>query len=35
MTTLVPVHAHVRGLHGDPVIGAAGLGVGSDGLAKH
>ena len=35
MATLVPVHQHVRGLHGDPVIGAAGLGLGNGGLAKH
>jgi 3-deoxy-7-phosphoheptulonate synthase len=35
MATLVPVHAHVRGLHGDPVIGAAGLGIEGGGLARH
>jgi 3-deoxy-7-phosphoheptulonate synthase len=35
MATLVPVHAHVRGLHGDPVIGSAALGIAGEGLAKH
>jgi 3-deoxy-7-phosphoheptulonate synthase len=35
MATLVLVHQHVRGLHGDPVIGAAGLGLGGEGLVKH
>jgi 3-deoxy-7-phosphoheptulonate synthase len=35
MATLVLVHQHVRGLHGDPVIGAAGLGLDGGGLAKH
>lgn len=36
MATLVPVHAHVRGLHGDPVLAAAALGIGGPGgLAKH
>jgi 3-deoxy-7-phosphoheptulonate synthase len=36
MATLVPVHAHVRGLHGDPVLAATALGIGGPGgLAKH
>jgi hypothetical protein len=35
MATLVLVHQHVRGLHGDPVIGAAVLGLGGEGLVKH
>jgi 3-deoxy-7-phosphoheptulonate synthase len=37
MATLVPVHAHVRGLHGDPVLSAAALGLDGSGggLAKH
>ena len=36
METLVPVHSHVRGLHGDPVLSAQAMGIGgSGGLAKH
>ncbi|HET9457021.1 MAG TPA: hypothetical protein VFO78_06745, partial [Candidatus Limnocylindrales bacterium] len=36
MASLVPVHEHVRGLHGDPVVSGAALGIGgSDGLSKH
>ena len=35
MASLVPVHEHVRGLHGDPVVGAASLGIGGSGLSKH
>jgi 3-deoxy-7-phosphoheptulonate synthase len=35
MASLVPVHEHVRGLHGDPVVGGAGLGIGGAGLSKH
>ena len=36
METLVPVHAHVRGLHGDPVVSGAAMGIGGNGgLAKH
>ena len=36
MATLVPVHEHVRGLHGDPVLTTAALGIGgTGGLAKH
>jgi 3-deoxy-7-phosphoheptulonate synthase len=36
MATLVPVHEHVRGLHGDPVLSASALGVGGgDSLARH
>jgi 3-deoxy-7-phosphoheptulonate synthase len=35
MDAIVPVHDHVRGLHGDPFVTApAGVGSG-DGLAKH
>ena len=33
MDSLVPIHVRVRGLHGDPVLGAAALGVG--GAGKH
>ncbi len=36
MATLVPVHAHVRGLHGDPVVSTADMGIGGNGgLGKH
>jgi 3-deoxy-7-phosphoheptulonate synthase len=36
MADIVPVHAHVRGLHGDPVVaGAAAAAVSADGPAKH
>ena len=38
MDALVPVHEHVRGLHGDPFLVGAGTGAGfgaDDGLAKH
>jgi hypothetical protein len=38
MDALVPVHEHVRGLHGDPFLAGAGAGAGfgtDDGLAKH
>jgi 3-deoxy-7-phosphoheptulonate synthase len=37
MDALVPVHEHVRGLHGDPFLVGAGAGAGfgaDDGLAK-
>jgi hypothetical protein len=35
MDAIVPVHDHVRGLHGDPFLGdAAAVGAG-DGLARH
>jgi 3-deoxy-7-phosphoheptulonate synthase len=39
MDAIVPVHEHVRGLHGEPVlagVSAAGSGArGGDGLGKH
>ena len=36
MAAIVPVHAHVRGLHGDPVLNVSALGLGaSGGLARH
>ena len=35
MDAIVPVHDHVRSLHGDPVLATAGGPVGGDGLAKH
>jgi 3-deoxy-7-phosphoheptulonate synthase len=36
MATLVPVHELVSGLHGDPVLATAALGIGaSGGIAKH
>jgi 3-deoxy-7-phosphoheptulonate synthase len=36
MASLVPVHEHVRSLHGDPVVSGGALGIGgSDGLSKH
>jgi len=36
MTAIVPVHEHVRGLHGDPVLGGPALGIGGgSGLARH
>ncbi|MCI0581884.1 MAG: 3-deoxy-7-phosphoheptulonate synthase [Chloroflexi bacterium] len=35
MTALVPVHEHVRSLHGDPLVSGAALGIGTGGLSKH
>jgi 3-deoxy-7-phosphoheptulonate synthase len=36
MAAVVPVHEQVRGLHGDPVLSGAALGIGgSGGLEKH
>jgi 3-deoxy-7-phosphoheptulonate synthase len=36
MAALVPVHEHVRSLHGDPVVSGAALGIGGGGgPAKH
>jgi 3-deoxy-7-phosphoheptulonate synthase len=36
MSSLVPVHEHVRAFHGVPVVSGAALGIGgSDGLSKH
>jgi 3-deoxy-7-phosphoheptulonate synthase len=36
MASLVPVHEHVRGLHGVPVVSGAALGIGgSGGISKH
>jgi 3-deoxy-7-phosphoheptulonate synthase len=35
MEAIVPVHDHVRGLHGDPFVEGAAAGLGGDGLAKH
>jgi 3-deoxy-7-phosphoheptulonate synthase len=41
MAAIVPVHGHVRSLHGDPVLSATALGVGGNGgtagggLARH
>jgi 3-deoxy-7-phosphoheptulonate synthase len=36
MRDIVPVHAHVRGLHGDPVLSRSALGLETGaGLAKH
>ena len=39
MDAIVPVHEHVRSLHGDPVLATAGAAAaasaGADGLAKH
>ncbi len=35
MHALVPVHAHVSSLHGDPLVGGAALGIGTGGLSKH
>jgi 3-deoxy-7-phosphoheptulonate synthase len=35
MASLVPVHEHVRGLHGDPLVSSASLGIGGGGLSKH
>jgi 3-deoxy-7-phosphoheptulonate synthase len=36
MDAIVPVHAHVRGLHGDPVLAVSALGIGGGGgLARH
>ncbi len=36
MATLVPVHEHLRGLHGGPLVTGSALGLGgSGGLAKH
>jgi 3-deoxy-7-phosphoheptulonate synthase len=35
MGAIVPVHEHVRGLHGDPVLSGSALGIGGGGLGKH
>jgi 3-deoxy-7-phosphoheptulonate synthase len=36
MSALVPVHEHVRSLHGDPMVSGAALGIGGNGgLARH
>jgi len=35
MASLVPVHERVRGLHGDPLVSSASLGIGGAGLSKH
>jgi 3-deoxy-7-phosphoheptulonate synthase len=35
MAALVPVHEHVRSLHGDPLVSGAALGIGTSGLSKH
>jgi 3-deoxy-7-phosphoheptulonate synthase len=35
MAAIVPIHEHVRDLHGDPMVGGAALGIGTGGLAKH
>jgi 3-deoxy-7-phosphoheptulonate synthase len=35
MAALVPVHEHVRSLHGDPLVSGAALGIGTGGLSKH
>jgi 3-deoxy-7-phosphoheptulonate synthase len=35
MAALVPVHEHVRSLHGDPLVSGAALGIGAGGLSKH
>jgi 3-deoxy-7-phosphoheptulonate synthase len=35
MEAIVPVHDHVRGLHGDPFVEGVAAGLGGDGLAKH
>jgi 3-deoxy-7-phosphoheptulonate synthase len=36
MASLVPVHEHVRGLHGDPRVTGSSLGIGGPGeLSKH
>lgn len=35
MKALVPVHEHVRTLHGDPLEVGAALGIGGRGLARH
>jgi hypothetical protein len=34
MVALVPVHEHVRSLHGEPVVSGAALGIGGAG-GKH
>jgi len=34
MAALIPIHEHVRGLHGDPLVTGAGAGAGGE-LAKH
>jgi len=35
MAALVPVHEHVRSLHGDPLVSGAALGIGTGELSKH
>ena len=35
MAAVVPVHEHVKSLHGDPLVGGAALGIGAGGLSKH
>jgi hypothetical protein len=32
MAALVPVHEHVRSLHGDPMVSATAPGIGADGI---
>ncbi len=35
MAQLVPVHEHVRGMHGSPIVATPGLAGNGDGLGKH
>jgi 3-deoxy-7-phosphoheptulonate synthase len=35
MAAIVPVHEHVRSLHGDPLEASDALGIGGGGLSKH
>src|SRR3990172_1899067 len=35
MAALIPVHEHVRSLHGDPLVTGAALGIGAGELSKH
>ena len=35
MAAIVPVHAHVSSLHGDPLVDVAALGIGTGGLSRH
>jgi 3-deoxy-7-phosphoheptulonate synthase len=35
MAAIVPVHEHVRGLHGDPFLTGSALGIGTAELARH
>jgi 3-deoxy-D-manno-octulosonic acid (KDO) 8-phosphate synthase len=35
MAAILPIHEHVRDLHGDPMVAGAALGIASGGLGRH